>query len=176
VTALRVRAERSADVTDIREVVAEAYASEGQPDPPEVGLVEALRGSDAWLPELSIVAEADARVVGYALLTRVTVGDEAQPALALGPVAVRPIHQRLGYGTAVVRAALDAAAELDERLVLVLGDPSFYGRFGFEPAARFGVTSRWPGARYQALTLPAYGSGEHAPRGAVRYPPAWAVV
>ena len=49
-------------------------------------------------------------------------------------MAVAPHRQRVGHGTAVVQAALDASTELGERLVVVLGDPAFYRRFGFGPA------------------------------------------
>lgn len=191
-TQLRVRPEGPADVAAIRVVLTEAFASApsapgapapaapepgaGRPAagrPAEVGLVDALRDGPAWLPELSMVAEVDGVVVAYALLTRAVVGDAGFPALALGPVAVRPAYQGLGYGTATVQAALDAAAELGERLVLVLGDPAYYGRFGFEPAAAYGLTSPWSGPHYQALVIPGADDGSPVPGGEVRYPPPW---
>jgi putative acetyltransferase len=191
-TQLRLRPEGPADVPAIRLVLAEAFAQPpsgsraaaaagraeadaaeaGGAQPVEVGLVDALRDSPAWLPDLSMVAEADGVVVGYALLSRVTVGESATPALALGPVAVRPANQNSGYGTATVRAALDAAAELGEGLVLVLGEPAYYGRFGFEPASAYGLSSLWSGPHYRALVLPGAGS-DGLPRGAVRYPQPW---
>jgi len=141
VTTLRLRPEDPADEAPVARVLAAAFA---RPDvatpPPEVGLVEELRHSDAWIPELAMVAEYGGEVVGYALLSRVRVraDDSTYPALALGPVAVAPYRQRIGHGTAVVQAALDAATELGERLVVVLGDPAFYRRFGFGPAERWG--------------------------------------
>jgi putative acetyltransferase len=178
VTELRVRPEGPADIAAIRVVLTEAFAGTApgqQPETPpvEVGLVDALRDSPAWLPELSIVAEVDGVIVAYALLSRVTVGDTGAPALALGPVAVHPAYQGSGYGTATVRAALDAAAELDEGLVLVLGYPAYYGRFGFEPAAGYGLTSPWSGPHYQALVIPGADDGHPVPRGEVRYPSPW---
>ena len=101
------------------------------------------------------------------------------PALALGPVAVAPHRQRVGHGTAVVQAALDAATELGERLVVVLGDPAFYRRFGFGRADRLGLTSPWSGLGepWQALVLPPSVSEEgRPPRGEVVFPPPWAQV
>lgn len=175
-TTLRLRPEGPADPPAIRRIIAEAFARPDAAVPAEVALVEALRGRAAWLPELSMVAEVDGELVAYALLSRVWVGPVREPALALGPVAVLPAHHGLGYGTDVVQASLDAAAELGERLVVVLGDPSYYRRFGFRPAAALGLTSPWSGLgdAWQALVLPADTSGAApVPRGEVRYPPPW---
>jgi putative acetyltransferase len=179
VTNLRLRPEEPADAAAIRRVLVEAFARRDTAVPAEVALVEALRGGEAWLPELSMVAEADGRIVGYALLSRVWVEPGAVPALALGPVAVRPSLNGRGFGTAMVRAALDAATELGERLVVVLGNPAFYRRFGFVPAARFALTSPWSGlgAPWQALVLPSLSDGyEPVPAGEVIYPPPWSQV
>nr|MDT0663145.1 N-acetyltransferase [Micromonospora sp. DSM 115978] len=192
-TTARLRPEGPADAAAVRRVLTAAFARPGVAVPDEVALVEALRDTDAWLPDLAMVAEeGDAggatagddisgygEVVGYALLTRVRVVPGAFPALALGPVAVLPGRQRRGYGSAVVWAALDAAAELGERLVVVLGDPAWYERFGFVPASRFGLTSPWSGlgAPWQALVLPPDVSGPApVPAGEVRYPPPWSAV
>jgi putative acetyltransferase len=176
---VRLRPEGPADAAAIRRVVTAAFALPDVPMPAEAGLVETLRDSEAWLPELSVVAEVGGELVGYALLTRVRVDPGLVPALALGPVAVLPSRQGRGYGTAVVQAALDAATELGERLVVVLGNPAFYRRFGFEPAARFALTSPWSGLGdpWQALVLPvAIGGAEPPPSGDVSYPQAWAQV
>lgn len=176
---MRLRPEGPADEAGIRQVVTEAFARPDAPVPAEVELVEALRNSPAWVPGLSIVAEAAGEIVGYALLTRVRVDPGGIPALALGPVAVLPSRQRLGYGSAVVQAALDGAADLGERLVVVLGNPAFYRRFGFEPADRFGLTSPWSGlgAPWQALVLPATVTGAAPPpSGEVNFPAPWSLV
>ncbi|MGI5212657.1 GNAT family N-acetyltransferase [Plantactinospora sp. CA-290183] len=178
-TTLRLRPEGLADTAAIRQLVADAFATPDHRVPAEVGLVEALRDSDAWLPELSMVAEGDGELVGYALLSRVTVEPGAIPALVLGPVAVPPERQRRGYGQDVVRAALDAATELGERLVVVLGNPAYYRRFGFEPAARFGLTSPWSGLGdpWQVLLLPSVdGSPGRVPGGEVVFPAPWSRV
>jgi putative acetyltransferase len=181
VTTLRLRPEGPDDVVPVRRVLAAAFARPDVATPPEVGLVDELRDSDAWIPELAMVGEYGGEVVGYALLTRVRVkaDDASMPALALGPVAVAPHRQRLGLGAAVVQAVLDAATELGERLVVVLGDPAFYRRFGFGPADRMGLTSPWSGlgGPWQALVLPPSTSGDGPiPRGEVLFPPPWSQV
>jgi putative acetyltransferase len=179
VTILRLRPEGPADPPAIRRILTEAFARADGAVPAEVALVDALRDTDAWVRELSMVAEVDRELVAYALLSRVWVGAARERALALGPVAVLPAQHGLGYGTDVVQAGLDAAAELGERLVLVLGDPTYYRRFGFRPAAPLGLTSPWSGLGdlWQALALPADVSGAPpVPRGEVSYPAPWAAI
>ncbi|MEV4810202.1 GNAT family N-acetyltransferase [Micromonospora avicenniae] len=180
-TTLRLRPEGPADTGPVRRVLAAAFARPDVAAPPEVGLVEELRAGDAWIPELAMVAEYGGEVVGYALLTRVRVKSDRGSAwaLTLGPVAVAPHRQKLGHGTAVVQAALDAATELGERLVVVLGSPAYYRRFGFSRADRMGLTSPWSGLGepWQALVLPpATSDAPPPPRGEVVFPPPWAKV
>ena len=160
-------------------MLAGAFARPDLPVPPEVGLVEELRASDAWLPELAMIAEYGGEVAGYALLTRVHVEPGHFPALALGPVAVAPHRQRIGLGVSVVQAALEAATELGEQLVVVLGSPEYYRRFGFDRADRLGLTSPWSGLGepWQALVLPPSASEEPPPpSGEVVFPPPWSRV
>jgi len=141
----------------------------------EAALVDALRGTEPWISFVAVsgaggAGGAGGELVGHVLLTRVDVG--GNPALALAPLGVLPAHQGAGVGAALTRAALAAAAEAGERLVVVLGHPRYYPRFGFQPASRFGITGPYqvPDEVFQALALPGDGS---VPRGLVRYPPAF---
>ena len=142
----------------------------------EAELVDRLRtDADAWIPELSMVVtdgELDDEVVGFALLTRCRVADRA--ALALAPVAVLPDRQRRGAGSAVVTAVLSAARNRPENLVVVLGHPEYYPRFGFRPAADLGVTAPIPVPDEAFLAL-ASRPDEPTPRGTVAYPPAFGI-
>jgi len=166
---VRTRVELPSDAAETRRVHMAAF-----PGPEEADLVDALRRDAGWLPELSLVA-VDARdlVIGHALLTRLQVGDGQ--GLALAPVAVAPEWQRKGVGALVVRAALDAAERAGERLVVVLGDPGYYRRFGFEPASGYGVSGPFavPDAYFQALRLNGHGD---VPHGVCRYPEPFAAV
>ncbi|MER5425412.1 GNAT family N-acetyltransferase [Streptosporangium roseum] len=151
------------DIPAIREVTLGAF-----PTPLEADLVEALRADPAWLPELSVVAaSADGTVAGYALLTRCHVGDV--PALALGPCAVLPRHQRQGAGSAAIRAGLGAARDMGENLVLVLGHPEYYPRFGFTRASSYGIHPSFE-VPDEAMMALVFDDTVPAPGGTIVYP------
>ena len=148
-----VRREQTTDVPRIAEIHRAAFAGAV-----EANLVAALRASDAWLPPLSLVAEADGLVVGHVVCTRAHVGET--PALGLGPLGVDPAVRKTGIGSALVHAVLGAADALDEPVVVLLGHTDYYPRFGFEPATRFGITPPVPewGDHFQARPLSTYDS------------------
>lgn len=163
------RPETPADIASVHAVNAAAFPTRAEAD-----LVDALREEPAaWLPGLSYVAEApDGSVAAHALLTRCLAG--GAPALALAPVATAPEHQRRGAGQAVVRAVLDAARMRGEPLVLVLGHPEYYPRFGFVPASRYGIRPGFevPDEAMMALVLDDSGP---VPQGTIQYPAAFGV-
>jgi len=133
---LILREERPADAAAIRVVLEAAFPTSAEAD-----LVERIRAAGAVRPDLSLVAELGGAVVGHILLSPVTLetGGGPEAVLELAPMAVVPDHQREGIGSALVIAGLDAAEVRDEPLVLVLGHPWFYPRFGFRPASAFGI-------------------------------------
>lgn len=161
-----VRAETAADVEAVRAVNLAAF-----PTAAEADLVDALRGSDAWIPGLSWVAVVDGEVVAHALLTRCHV-DET-PSLALAPVAVLPERQRHGLGAIVTTAALDTARSRGESSVVVLGHPEYYPRFGFTTASTHGIQVAFDVPDEALMVLPL--DGTPLPVGTVRYPPAFGV-
>lgn len=134
-----IRRETADDGPFVADVTSAAFAREDGAQPVETRLLGELRPLDAWLPRLSLVAATDnGELVGHVVCTRAHIGSE--PALGLGPLSVRPDHQRQGVGSALVHAALGAADALDEPVVVLLGDPGYYSRFGFRLAAQFGIT------------------------------------
>ncbi|MDO3705016.1 N-acetyltransferase [Micromonospora sp. C28SCA-DRY-2] len=146
-----IRRETADDVEAVRAVHTAAFAKADQPGavPVETALVDALRADDGWLPPLSLVASDPAgQVVGHVVCTRGRVAGEPV-ALGLGPLGVLPAWQRRGVGSALMHAVLGAADALDEPLVVLLGHPDYYPRFGFRPAVDLGVTPPGPwGPRY----------------------------
>jgi putative acetyltransferase len=161
-----VRPEVAGDRDAIRGV--NELAFEG---PAEADIVDALRGSDAWLPSLSLVAEDGTGIVGHALFSLVRL-DSGPELLSLGPMAVLPERQREGVGTALVRRGVRRARGTEYPLVVVLGHPDYYPRFGFRPARPYGIETPYdaPDEAWMALPLPAY---DDRLRGTVLYPPAW---
>ena len=150
-----VRPERSTDFDAVREVVRAAFGEDGV-----AALLDELRTSVVWLG-LSYVAEEAGEIVGHVSLTRAWVDDprEVVDVLVLSPLSVRPDHQRTGVGRALVAEALARAAERDEPVVFLEGDPAYYSRLGFVAAAPLGFTApstRIPDRAFQAWPTPAY--------------------
>jgi putative acetyltransferase len=170
-----VRKQQADDYEAIRHVYAEAFR---QPRfrppqdpgsvPPEVGLFDALWEAGDAIPALSFTALSDGRIVGHVTASKATVA--ANPVVAVGPIGVLPDHQGTGIGHALMDALLDAADAAGVPLVVLLGAPEYYGRFGFRQAAELGVISPEPewGDAFQARPLTAYtesvgGAFEYAP-------------
>jgi putative acetyltransferase len=150
-----VRREVEGDAGVVREVEAAAFAR-GDGEPVEAWLAVELRTSGQAIPELSLVAVVDGVVVGHVVCSRGWVGDV--PAVGLGPIGVLPELQGKGIGNALMHAVLGAADALGEPLVALLGDPGFYGRFGFVTSTVCGIEPPEPawGEHFQVRTLTAY--------------------
>lgn len=165
-----IRPELPVDLDQIHELHRAAFRGTA-----EAELVDAVRAGAGFIPELSLVAvAADQSVLGHILISIVGFDPDAEGAprrdvLALAPLAVLPPHWGRGIGSALTRAALSVADQRDEPFVAVLGPPSFYGRFGFEPATRADIRSPYDAAgdAYQVRVL---GNAELEP-GTVVYPP-----
>ncbi|RKN11412.1 GNAT family N-acetyltransferase [Streptomyces radicis] len=154
-----IRREIPADVDAVRAVTAAAFATEeNAPEPFEAPLLDALRADPGWIPGLSLVAtDAVGDVIGHVVCTRGLVAATV-PALGLGPLSVHPDHRGRGAGTALVHTALGAADARAEPLVAALGDPDWYGRFGFTTATEYAITPPDPAwtAAFQVRPLSAY--------------------
>jgi putative acetyltransferase len=138
---VRVRLERGDDFDAVRRVHTEAFDRHDQAGtrPPEVALTDELRASPEFIPELSLVADNGQLVVGHVMATRATVGPESSPVLGLGPLGVLPSHQRQGVGVALMEAIIAVAESMGEPMIVLLGSPAYYRRFGFELSADFGI-------------------------------------
>lgn len=111
------------------------------PDEDVDGLVEELVAGPSFIEEFSLVAKERGRTIGHALFTRAYIDSESGsvPVLCLAPLAVLPERQNAGVGAALVEAGLALARERSERMVVVVGHPEYYPRFGFRPALPLGI-------------------------------------
>lgn len=129
-----IRDEQPGDLAAIREVNLLAF---GQDD--EGSIVDALRAHSGVT--LSMVAVEGESVVGHILYSPLSVADV--DGVALGPMAVKPSHQRQGIGSRLVEASLERLLRAGCPFVVLIGHPNFYPRFGFQPAADLGLVCEW---------------------------------
>lgn len=164
------RPEQPEDRDDIAEVNRQAFGREG-----EARLIEQIRQAPGFDAALSLVATLPGKIVGHILFSPVTIESDGEsvPVLALAPMAVRPECQRQGIGSALVREGLTAARRLRHDVVIVLGHPDFYPRFGFVPASGHGITAPFDVPDEAFMVLPLSPRALANLRGTVRYPPAF---
>jgi putative acetyltransferase len=167
-----VRPEQAADHEAIRRIYTEAFRRQEAPEavPFEVGVFDGLWEAGDAIPELSFTALKDGAAVGHVTASRATVA--ADSVVAVGPIGVLPEHQGVGIGSALMDAHLTAADAAGVPMIVLLGAPQYYSRFGFRPAQELGVISpdpRW-GEAFQARPLTAY---TPAVAGPFRYAPAF---
>ena len=156
-----LRPETETDRAAIGALTAAAFGGHPHSDGSEPRIIDALRDADAL--SLSLVAEVDGQVVGHAAFSPVEWPGEGDW-FGLGPVSVRPDRQGKGIGGELIRHGLDLLRSQDAGGCVVLGDPAYYGRFGFEHDA--GLT--YEGAPPEYFTrLPL--SSDEAPAGHIRY-------
>lgn len=139
---MKIRKEEIEDHPVVFKLVEQAFKDEQYTDHKEQFLVERLRKSAAFIPELSLVAEIDNKIVGYILLSKIKIkGDDAQQttALALAPVAVSKQFQNRGIGGSLIRKAHEVAKELNFGSVILLGHEKYYPKFGYQLAKNYGI-------------------------------------
>jgi putative acetyltransferase len=156
---VRIRPETATDLEAIRRVNLEAFAQHPISRQTEHLIVDALRAAGVLV--LSLVAVVDDEVVGHIAFSPVPVGETASGWLLVGPVAVLPDHQGQGFGSALVSAGLAETRTAGALGCVLVGDPGFYGRFGFA-ACRSAVYEGVPG---EFLLCLSFSGGE--PTGAV---------
>lgn len=161
-------AQSAGERATVRAVVAAAFGGLEEAD-----LVDQMRAGEHGL--LSLVAEADGGIAGHILFSRMWI-DTSQslvPAVALAPVAVLPEYQRKGIGGLLVRRGLELLRDRGEGIVIVVGHPAYYPRFGFSTDAARWLESPFPREAFMAMELIA-GSLDGI-RGRVVYSPAFGI-
>ena len=162
---IEIRREAPEDAAAIRHVLEQAF-----PGPDEANLVEILREADK--APISLVATYDGQVVGHIMFSPVTISP-APPSLnsiGLAPVAVLPEFQNRGIGSNLIREGLEECRKAGYDIVVVLGEPRFYARFGFSRAGDFELGNEY-GADEHFMALELREGALARVSGTVRYQP-----
>lgn len=170
-----IRQEHINDLPGIREVNKKAFENGEN----EARLVDLIRNSEHFIPELSLVAEKeDGEIIGHILFSTIhlVTKNATLPTLGLAPMAVMPGYQNEGIGSELVKAGLKDCEALGFKHVFVLGHPSFYPKFGFTPSITFCIQSPFPVPDEVFLAIELQKGGLSGLQGKIEYPPAFSAV
>lgn len=163
-----IRPERKEDFEAIHEVNRLAF---GQED--EALLVRRIRKSSRFIPKLSLVASREGQIVGHILFSLIDIENRHanRPVLSLAPMAVLPDFQNQGIGSKLVREGLKNCHQLGYEIVIVIGHPDYYPRFGFVPARQKGLETPFPVPDESFMVLELVPNALAGFKGTVKYPP-----
>ena len=162
-----MRKERPEDAAEIRHLTDEAFRTVAYSNQKEGEIVDVLRSAKALT--LSLVAEEDGRILGHIAFSPVLIGGEDMGWYGLGPVSVRPDRQGEGIGGKLIREGLAQLHAAGAKGCVLLGEPGYYGRFGFKADERLKLAGV-PAEYFQCLAF-----GADIPQGDVTYHAAFAL-
>ncbi len=150
---LTIRQENKNDYEEVYNVIKTAFETAEHSDGNEQDLVVALRKSDNFIPELSLVAVMDNKIVGYILFTKIKIGKQEE--LALAPLGVLPEYQKKGIGSVLIQEGHKKARELGYHYSVVLGSDKYYPKFGYIPTKEYGIVAPFdvPDENFMAIKL-----------------------
>lgn len=134
---LTIRQETPSDYQQVEELITLAFNGSPHSDGQEADLVRRLRQDPAYHPKFSLIATDEKEMVGHVLLTEIKV--EKSRALALAPLSVHPLYQRKGIGRQLLLEAENVAKKERYDTIIILGDPAYYSRFGYQTASDHGI-------------------------------------
>ncbi len=152
------RQEQPKDYLKTEALIEQSFRNEKMSDQQEHFLVQRIRSSNAFIPELSVVAvNQQDEIIGQILFSKIRIENKEQAieSLALAPVSVHPDYQKHGIGSMLVKKGLEKAKEAGYHSVIVLGHADYYPRFGFKPASLWGIEAPFdvPDEAFMALEL-----------------------
>ena len=167
---IKIQPEKEEYDTAIHEINVLAFGRED-----EARLVENLRKSPDFIPELSLVAVKDKMVVGHILFSRIAIQTKTGsfPAMSLAPMAVHPEFQKQGIGSKLVRQGLERCRNLGYKVVIVVGHPNYYPRFGFTSARAKGLETPFLVPDEAFMVIEVAPGALNGISGMVIYPPAF---
>lgn len=172
-----IRQERPSDYDAIRELVRKSFENAEFTDGDEHHLVDRLRASDAYIPELALVAENEEQLVGFILCTKITIenGENRYESLALAPVAVDPRFQNLGIGGKLINGMHELAKKLGFGSIILLGHAEYYPRFGYRPTYTFDIHLPFEVPKENSMAIELSDDALKGIQGTVRYPEAFGI-
>ncbi len=172
---IRIRQESPKDQQIVERLIEEAFREMAMSDHKEHLLVARLRKSDSFVPDLSLVAEEDAQIVGHILLTKINIrdGEKVSGSLALAPVSVSPAYQNRGIGSKLVIAAHKQAKALGFTSIVLLGHKDYYPRFGYELSSNYGIKLPFEATEENCMVVVLCEHGLAGVKGMVEYPMAF---
>ena len=168
-----IRQEEKKDYQQVFELTEEAFRDMEESDHQEHFLVEKLRKSEAFIPELSLVAEDEnGKISGHILLTRIKIVSdyESFESLALAPVSVKPEFQNQGLGGQLIREGHRIAKDLGYQSVILVGHEKYYPRFGYEKTSNFGISFPFEIPEENGMAIELIKDGLKNKKGVVKYP------
>jgi len=169
---MTIRQEKPKDFNAVFKLVEKAFKTEELSDHKEQFLVERLRKSNAFIPELSIIAEIDHEIVGHILLTKLKIKNTQNEfdSLALAPVSVLPKYQGKGIGTKLIEHAHKRAKELGHTSIVLLGHAKYYPKFGYVQVDKFGIELPFDVPKENCMAIELTKNGLKGVNGTVVYP------
>ncbi len=163
-----IRPEKKTDYKAIHKVNELAFGGRAEAD-----LVDDLRKTDSFIPELSLVAIQNHKVIGHILFSQIGIKSKRRitSALALGPMAVHPQFQNKGVGTKLVVKGFEDCRRLGHSIVVVIGHPGYYPKFGFLPARDRGLEVSFSVPDEAFMVLELIPGALKAAQGVIIYPP-----
>ncbi|ASE62328.1 N-acetyltransferase [Chryseobacterium indologenes] len=170
---MRIRQEEENDHESVFQLIEEAFRNMEHSDHQEQFLVEKLRISDAFIPELSLVMEDDdGEIAGHILFTKIRIenASESFESLALAPVSVKPDFQNQGIGSQLILHGHHIARELGYQSVILLGHEKYYPKFGYEKTSNFGISFPFEIPEENGMAIELVKDGLKNVKGVVKYP------
>lgn len=150
---MKIRKEAEKDHKEVYELIKTAFESAEHKGGNEQDLAAALRKSEAFVPELSLVAEQNGEIIGHIMYSKAEIG--GRTVLVLAPLSVKPEFQRCGVGSELIAESKKIAKALGWQYIFVLGSEKYYPKFGFIPAEKYGAKTPdgIPAENFMALKL-----------------------
>ncbi len=161
-----IRKEKKEDFNSIYKINEQVFKQKDESE-----LIERIRAGRNFIPELSLVAEENGKLIGHILFSKIKIiGEKEYESLALAPMAVLPEFQKQGIGGKLIKEGLNKARELGFNSVIVIGHKEYYPRFGFERASKWNIKCPFevPDEAFMAVELNAGALTEKS--GIVEYP------